>query len=398
MLKSKNKLLTATIFTYVFMCAYSISVNMYGTIMPQLVSFYNISLVQASTLNIINDSSQTIIMVFMLFVADKLDKRKLLTFSAFCYGVTLFLVSTAASTYIILLMLRVCMGMFGGLVNNLTTTYISDLYGEDRTKYISILHTLFAIGSLLGPIFAAMSIETYSWQFSYLSLGIVIGLGAILFIVALKITGVPKVKAGLSEKNEKIVIPYKEMLKNKNLFALCIGNFLLSSVTFFMLWLPTYLTLNDSSLYTVEATTLIMTSTSVGMIISRILLGSFSPKIFSASFYLKWASLLTAILLAGVLLINTYTIWIVGIFIFGILSGATFTANVILACKEYPEFSATATAITGAFSMIGSMGLNAVVGALGDMGKHKIAMFIPVTLIFIAFFVYHFMYNEKEDI
>ncbi len=394
---NKNKLLTATIFACVFMGTFSISVNMYGTIMPQLVNFFNISLLEVSTLNIINDFSQAGIMIFMLFVADKLDKGKLLTLSAICYGLTLFLVGNAPSYYI-LLALRVCMGVFGGLVNNLCTVYVSDLYGDGRSKYIAILHTLFAVGSLIGPIFAASCIEFYSWQLSYISLGITIFATGLLFLIITKTSGNPENKTEINLKKEKLQIPYKEIIKNKNVHALCLGNFLLASTTFFMLWLPTYLGLYDGEFYTVEITTILLTATSFGMIISRTLLGILSPRFFTANSYLKWASLLTTILLTGMLLIQGYIVWLVGIFIFGVISGATFTANIILACKEYPKFSATITAITGTFSMIGSMSLNAVVASLGDIGYYNEAMFIPVGMTFIAFFVYSFMYKEKNSI
>ncbi len=390
---TNTKLLIATMFACVFMGAYSISVNMYGTIMPQLVDYYNINLTQVSTLNITNDFSQAVIMIFMLFLADKLDKRKLLILATISYGATLYLVGTA-STYLVLLALRVSMGVFGGLVNNLTTTYVSDLYGDGRSKYIAILHTLFAVGSMIGPLFAASSIEFFSWQFSYLFLGITMGATGILFIITSKVVGVPESNAGIIT-NSKIVIPYKEILKNKNVHALCIGNFLLASVTFFMLWLPTYLDLYDNQIFTVETTTIIMTSTSIGMIISRILLGILSPRFIPANVYLKWASILTAILLTGILLIQGYVVWLIGIFIFGVISGATFTANIILACKEYPRFSATITAITGAFATLGSMALNFVVGSLGDIGYYTQAMFIPVGLMVLSFFVYAFMYKEK---
>ncbi len=395
MIKIKNNSLKmATIYTCVFMGAFSVSVNMYGTLMPQIIDFFSISLSEASFLNITNDISQTMVMVFMLFVADKMDKRKLLTLSAVFYGITLVLVGNA-SAYVILLMLRVCMGVFGGLVNNLCTTYISDLYGEERSKYISIIHTLFAVGSLLGPIFAATCIEIMSWQLSYLLLGGLIFSTAVLFFVTMKTMGAPEV-AVLKLDTKKAKLPFKEMLKNKNVYALCIGHLLLASTTFFMLWLPTYLNLFDGELYTVETTTIILTSTSIGMIISRVLLGALSPKYFKTSSYLRVASLATATILIAMLVIGSQVMWIVGMFIFGLFSGATFTANVILSCKEYPKYSATITAITGMFSTMGSMLLNAVVGTLGDMGYYNEAMFIPVTAIFLAFFVYSFFYKERD--
>ena len=82
--------------------------------------------------------------------------------------------------------------------------------------------------------------------------------------------------------------------------------------------------------------------------------------------------------------------WLVGTLLFGVLSGASYTARVVLACKAFPRYSATATAITGVCGTLGSMAISAVVGALADRGLYTLAMFIPVAALALVFCVFTF--------
>ena len=54
-----------------------------------------------------------------------------------------------------------------------------DLYGAQRARYISILHTLFAAGSMAAPLFAASCIAAGGWQMGYLISGGLMGLSLI---------------------------------------------------------------------------------------------------------------------------------------------------------------------------------------------------------------------------
>ena len=94
--------------------------------------------------------------------------------------------------------------------------------------------------------------------------------------------------------------------------------------------------------------------------------------------YLRWSSLASAVLVAAMILLHQPLFWLVGTLLFGVLSGASYTARVVLACKAFPRYSATATAITGVCGTLGSMAISAVVGALADRGLYTLAMFIPV--------------------
>ena len=388
--RPRRPLALATAFTCVFMMGFALSNSMYGTLLPRIIEQYALSLKQASALAVAADAGQSGAMVVTLLLADRLDKRRLLTWMALAYGAAL-LATGVAPAYLVLLLVRLCVGLSGGLVDNLCATYISDLYGAQRARYISILHTLFAAGSMAAPLFAASCIAAGGWQMGYLISGGLMGGAAVLFMALARVAGapVPTLEPGAARSAQGGAIPYRQILASPFIRWLCLGSALLSGVTYLTIWLPTYLDWYDKSVYTVAFCTMLMTANYVGMILSRTglaLLGSRMP----AEDYLRWSSLASAVLVAAMLLLHQPHFWLVGTLLFGVRSGASYTARVVLACKAFPRYSATATAITGVCGTLGSMAISAGVGALADRGLYTLAMFIPVAALALVFCVFTF--------
>lgn len=387
--RPRRPLVLATAFTCVFMMGFALSNSMYGTLLPRIIDQYALSLKQASALAVAADAGQSGAMVVTLLLADRLDKRRLLTWMALAYGAAL-LATGVAPAYLVLLLVRLCVGLSGGLVDNLCATYISDLYGAQRARYISILHTLFAVGSMAAPLFAASCIAAGGWQVAYLISGGLMAGAAVLFAVLARMGGAvaPRL-AGGGRAEAGGAIPYRQILASPFIRWLCLGSALLSGVTYLTIWLPTYLDWYDKSVYTVAFCTMLMTANYVGMILSRAglaLLGTRMP----AEDYLRWSSLASAVLVAAMILLHRPLFWLVGTLLFGVLSGASYTARVVLACKAFPRWSATATAITGVCGTLGSMAISAAVGTLADRGLYTLAMFIPVAALALVFCVFTF--------
>ncbi len=392
-IKNKKKMTVAFLFSCAFMLAFSISGNIYGILLPRIIEFYHIELSEVSLLNVVNDVSQAFVTMFMLFIADRVNKRLLLTFSATLYGVALLFFGSA-SAFTILILTRVFIGTLGGLVNNILSAYISDVYGDDRARHLAVLHTLFAIGSLIGPTFSALTVTIGGWQLSYFILAAVFIVSGSAFLILSKSMNIASLDVKKGEKGIGEKIPYIEMLKNRNVQWLCAGNMSVAMVFFIMIWVPTYLDDIDSSIYSMETITILMTTYSIGMIISRMSYTYISTKI-KASTYLRFSTLTAAIIMASMILINNVYIWIGGIFLYGLVSGATYTANIILACKEYPRFSATITSLTALFTVIANMIFNTAIGNLSQAGYGRIAMLIPPVVLAFGFVIYTFGYKEK---
>ena len=177
---------------------------MLGTLLPGMIQYYSLSITQASYINISLELGGTTAMVLALFLLDRMNKGKTLLILALLFGfVGLF--TGSAPPYIVLLGSRFLLGLIGSVLDNLCATYISDLYGEHRARYVSILHTLFAVASMIAPKFAAICFEVGGWNLAYLICGGAMTIAAVLAIVILKVMGFPK-NAMDQQKQEKLQI------------------------------------------------------------------------------------------------------------------------------------------------------------------------------------------------
>lgn len=390
----RKQLLTATLFTFVFMGGFALSTCMLGTLLPGIITHYSLSLTQASALNIVYEAANALAMVAALFVVDRLDKGRLLTLLATVFGLVLLL-HGLAPTYAVLLGVRLVLGIVGSLLDNLCASYISDLYGDHRARYISILHTLYAIGSMAAPKFAALCYAAGGWSLAYLAAGGAMAGAGALAIVILRAMGYPPTAVEQQKGSPRDVhIPYRDMFHSRNLIWLSVVSILIAGQFYVTVWLSTYLDWLDSTVYTVEFCSTIMTALYLGMILSRVGLAAISEKV-GAAVYLKWASLLSSVLLIVLLLVQRPMAWLVGAFLYGLISGAMFTSRIVLSCQEFPQFSSTGSAFTGVFAALGSVGFNSLMGMAADAGFYTQAMIVSAVIVALTFLVFQFGYRGK---
>ncbi len=386
-----RRLMTATIFTFIFMSGYALTYTMLGTLLPGIIQHYSLSISQASYINISLELGGTSAMVLALFLLDRLNKGKTLLILALFFGL-IALYTGSAPPFALMLISRFFMGLVGSVLDNLCATYISDLYGEHRARYVSLLHTFFAIASMIAPKFAALCYQVGGWSLAYLVCGGAMTIAAVLAVVILRVMGFPQNSMD-DQKQEKTKIPYREMLQSRNMRWLCLASFLFAGYSYVAMWLSTYLDGQNSSIYTVGFCSTIMTAYYVGSVVSRVGLAAISEKISSAV-YLKWASLLSGILLAALLLIQQPVAWLVGSFLYGVIGGAMYTGRFVLSCQEFPQFSATASSLTGICSFGGNMAFSAVMGMVADAGFYTQGMMVISVLLLSGFFIFQFGYRS----
>ncbi|MCI9264918.1 MAG: MFS transporter [Oscillospiraceae bacterium] len=389
-----RRLMTATIFTFIFMSGYALTYTMLGTLLPGIIQHYSLSISQASYINISLELGGTSAMVLALFLLDRLNKGKTLLILALFFGL-IALYTGSAPPFALMLISRFFMGLVGSVLDNLCATYISDLYGEHRARYVSLLHTFFAIASMIAPKFAALCYQVGGWSLAYLVCGGAITIAAVLAVVILRVMGFPQNSMD-DQKQEKTKIPYREMLQSRNMRWLCLASFLFAGYSYVAMWLSTYLDGQNSSIYTVGFCSTIMTAYYVGSVVSRVGLAAISEKISSAV-YLKWASLLSGILLVALLLIQQPVAWLVGSFLYGVIGGAMYTGRFVLSCQEFPQFSATASSLTGICSFGGNMAFSAIMGMVADAGFYTQGMLVIAVLLVTGFFIFEFGYRSKQS-
>ncbi len=104
------------------------------------------------------------------FIMDKFDRKKLLIFffCGFCLGT---LACGIAPTYKLLLISRAITGAFGGVLNSVVLSIVSDsIPYEKRGAAMGIVSTAFSLASVAGVPFALLIANSWGWHVSFLSL------------------------------------------------------------------------------------------------------------------------------------------------------------------------------------------------------------------------------------
>lgn len=146
------------------------------------------------------------------FYMDKWERKKLLLF--FYLGFTIgTLACSIANSYTTLLIARSLAGTFGGVLNSITLSIISDNFPyEKRGTAMGWTSTSFSLASILGVPFSIFLANHFSWQSPFLFLGL---LSLSLIILILK--AVPLKKVITPAHQEAFYKPLVTVLKSKNL-------------------------------------------------------------------------------------------------------------------------------------------------------------------------------------
>ena len=394
-MKNSNKIRITAGFLISFMTGFALASGMYGSLLPDMIGHYAMSLTDASIFDMAAEIGSMAAMVFAMLVMDRLDKNRMIGAMMLVYSL-MMVITGFAPPLVLFVLIKLFMGISGSLVDELCATYMSDLYGEQRARMISILHTFFALGSVVGPqVAAAMLRRGAGFAGAYRLVGAVSLAVTAVFILAMALVKrpVPAV-TNKDTSGRRKRIPFREILRNRNMRWLCLGGALLSGVTYVNTWAATYLQTVYPERFDADFCSLILTAAYVGMVVSRVLYGALSPKL-TANRYMRASCALTAGTILVMLMFPQRWIWLVGMFLFGVFSGAQYTAKFVMAVAEYAEFSSTAASVTLMFTALGSMLLKVTINSIADRGHYTAAMLITVVLLALAWGVFRFGHREE---
>ena len=389
---NKTQLLLATAFCYYFYFAQSVARNIYNTLTPFIVDQYGTSLTQSSVFSIAENIGYVLIMYIVTVVADRIDKAWLLLGLGSIYSVILIYMGQGPSFIFFLLSLFIT-GMLGRYMDTTCTAYISDLYGQNRNRYMSILLIIFYIGSTLAPNLNTIIIEGLkeNWYLSYWISGVLMVTGCVLYILFLITIKKPEVTVKITGNHEQNKISAVTLLKNRNIASLC-GNYIFNSFTlYFSTQLILYLSMSDPDQYTTSMRGYIATAGSVGLVIGSALYVWVSKKM-SADKYLRVETLITFLFNLLALLINNPVFWMISKFLSSAIGGGSFTARTLLCCEEYPEYSSSAIAVVSLTAGIASIIATPLLNMLADATSFKFAMYFSLFLSIGAWGMLRFGY------
>lgn len=381
------------LYLFSFMTALGLSTSMFSTIQPEIIAHYGIDLTQASLFSVYQEIGSLSAMAITTLVVDRMNKNRLIGVMFFLMGIFLYAMGMMPA-FLVLLVMRALLGIVSSVVNNTCSASISDLYGEDRSRHLALLHTLFGVGSLLGPPYATMLMQLGSgWNSTYTVIGSVVILIAVSYFATVAIIKEPTPQvSNIGQDGRRKKIPFRLIFSSPNMLALCFTSFLFNGYQLIMVWLPTYLA---SMNHDISMRSVIMTLFFVGMIISR--LGySYLSKWVKPHQYMQFASLSSATVLVLALILQGTWTWIICTLLLGILSGAVYTVQFVLACQQFPEYSASATSMTTLFAAIGGMLFSPLIGTVAENGHFTLAMAIPAAAMGLIFFIMRYVYKPVQ--
>lgn len=395
---NQKKIRVFMIFCCVMMFAFSLSSSMYSSLAPFIITHYGTTLTESSLFTISSSIGTLLINLLIIRMADKYDKAKLLAILCFVVSAALLMIGTAPAMGLYLLANAVN-GMAGYWIDNLTTAYVSDLYGNERGRYIGILYTLFAVGSAAAPSFNTLVLEVLGmdWSGSYMISGVFFLLTAVFYLAVLLLVKKPQTEAGVTETPEKeeAKISVSEMMRSRNMLALIISGVTMAFYGYFSAMLPTYFSFTDPDVYTTALRNFILTCYTVGQMVSRFLYIPLAPRLNPIR-YLRFQSLFCTACSLICLLADKPVLWMALMFVSGVVSGSAYTMTIVLTCDEYPDRSSSANAATGFASGIAYLVATPIMNLVADNVSFFVAMVIPVVFGFTTFLVYRFMYVEKQ--
>lgn len=394
---NSNKIRVYMIYCCVMMFTFSLSSSMYSSLAPYIIEYYGTSLTESSLFTISSSIGNLFVNLVIMRIGDKYDKGKLL--AVLCSIMTISLLTIGSAPVIGAYLIVNCVnGMVGYWLDNLTTAYVSDLYGEDRGRYIGILYTLFAVAGAVAPTFNTIVLGSLGlqWYGSYKIVGFFMLVTAASYIAVLLLVGKPETSVITTEKKPVEKMTVSEMAKNRNMLALILSGITMAFYGYFSSMLPTYFSFTEPDTYTLVLRNLILTCFTVGQMISRFLYVPLARHINPIR-YLRMQSLICSLSSLVCILINKPAVWMILMLLSGLLNGSSFTMTTVLTVTEYPNNSSSASAARGFASGIAYLLATPIMNYIADHVSFFFAMIIPIFFGVLTYFIYKYVYVERTE-
>ncbi|MFP4661523.1 MAG: MFS transporter [Halanaerobiales bacterium] len=375
--------------TYLLMFSFAISATMLSPMMPEIIAHFNLKLSQGGLILTLQSIGGILVVALAGIVADKVSKSKLMVLGFFLYMICLYLLSIVP-LFSFLLVLSFVFGIGSRLVDTLSNAYISDLYPELKGRYLNILHSVFGIGALVGPLYTRFLLDTgYSWRHVFRFLGYFSLPLLIIFYLTQRGRPVIKHKKGSNGEHEHLL----KLLRNKQIWVLSLVMFFyVGHQAGLMLWIPMYI-----ETYLKSSAVIASISISIywiGMIISRMTFSHFTRN-HKNSIMIRWTSIIAGLLL----LVGFYSkqTWLVIVFlaVSGLLTGAFIPLLIDIASSKYPQNTGSATSILYLSLNTSVMLYPWLIGLIAENISFQWGMIFATISLLVIYFISYTIRDEE---
>ena len=144
-------------FMYVLMFLFAFGFILYSALMPAIRDHYQLTLTQAGWVGAVLSAGQFVILFFNDLLVRRFSRNQLTLMCFIAYILSMVLICLAPP-YWALLGAFFVIGMAINLVNVMMSAEISDLFGEERDRYLNYFHGIYGLGSMAGPLLPAVTV------------------------------------------------------------------------------------------------------------------------------------------------------------------------------------------------------------------------------------------------
>jgi len=371
---AKNK---STIYCYWLMSLYGVSIVMIGTLVPELLQFFEVSLSDIGFLMTIQCFGGILALFLGSRFAEKVKKSLIIPIAFGSLGLGLLVVGYSAS-FLVLQTAFFLTGFFIRITDIFLNAFVGQIHQENSGIYLNRLHMFFSIGAFTGPFYSGMLIKLdFHWQQIYSIIGILFVVSALLgcwFILP-----IGKMHQTQSPMN-RAPVNFLEIIQDPKIWilgaTLLFYSFHQLSVT---VWLPYYM--EDSLGASKEMANLAISLFWFGIILGRFFV-SIIVKNQDPARLLSFGAFVGAFLLVVGIYSRDIFLTTSAYFIVGLLTGAVIPLAFTICYKIFPEVIALATTFLSIFLLSGQMVGPWLLGVSAEMFSINNAIFLTVITLF----------------
>lgn len=323
-------------------------------------------------------------------LSDRMPREKVLLSGCFCIGSAALFFGLWPG-YLLNLLITTSMGIGAGLVQSGSNALLVGLYPDRKGAILNLHHTLFAVGSLIGPLIMGNLITHHvPWQYGFGSLGLVFWSLCLFFSFTKGSVAVSPSKTSL--------VQVRNLLQERDFLVLLMVCFLAIGAQFALLFFAvTFLK---------EAKGFSIGFASISLSIYLILLGAGRLTCSWLSLRLRSSTIILALL---VFFLATLTVtwqgeeWVsaTALILSGLACSGIFPSLLALTGTLYENVAGTALGILAMMSGLGGMSVCWITGLISErttlaVGFVAFVVSCLVSLILFGLFYPHFLKEEKR--
>jgi len=167
------------------MFIYGISRQAVGMLITPIIEHYDIRMAQAGLLSSFTSVGNFVAIFVITIFTGRINKMILMSASLFLYAASLCLISFAPQFSILLVSFGL-IGVFGSTVDMMTNSLVADLRPDTISRNMSLLHGIYGLGGLCGPIVIERLTGVLSWTQVYFALSLSYVIYLIFYAVFVK--------------------------------------------------------------------------------------------------------------------------------------------------------------------------------------------------------------------